>query len=435
MRAAVTDAYKIRRATPTDLPRVAPLWRRLVEFEASLSRRFSVKPDADRLWLEELSADREAGRADVFLADVSGKLVGFLHVRATRGAPFHAEDRIGFVDGVWIEPDHRRRGLSKRLLAEAELWCRSRRLGILEAGVVIANRDAVAAWEKLGFRMTAATMTRPIPRDPRGSVAKAFDEQAPRIAASPYFTFEKRVRRLVEFARPAPSHRLLDVGCGPGVLLAAFADRVGGRIGVELSREMAVRARSSGADVVLGAAEHLPFRDGAFHRVVSRATLHHLHDAASGLREMARVASPGGAVVVEDLATSEDPERAKRHNELETLRDPSHHRMLAPSEMKRAVAEAGLALDETLTVREPRDLDGWLAISQPAAPEAERVRRLARKYADRAEFDETGLLLRAVGDEVRFDHTHFLLRATKPTGKGNADVASFERNGSLSAID
>lgn len=419
----MTEAYRVRPAKREDFPRLSPMWRKLVEFEASLSPRFRVKDDAEKLWLAELEADREAARAEVFLVEevnavtphgMGPRIVGFMHVRATRGAPFHEEDRIGFIDGVWIEPDHRQRGLSKRLLAEIERWCRERRLSVIEAGVVTANKDAVVAWEKLGFGMTSATMTRAVAKDPRRGVAQAFDAQAERIAGSPYFTFEKRVRRLVDFALPEPTHRLLEVGCGPGVLLAAFRDRVGRRVGVELSREMAKRARSSGAEIVLAAAEHLPFRSGTFHRVVARATLHHLAEPEIGVAEMARALAPGGALVVEDLVTSEDPAKARAHNELEKLRDPSHGRMLSATETKALAGASGLKVDDTLTVREPRDLEGWLAISAPPPERAERLRGVAAKYAANAAADETGLRLRAMGQEIRFDHTHFLLRASKP---------------------
>lgn len=422
----MSDPYRVRPVKREDLPRVAPLWRRLVEFEASLSPRFAVKSDAEKLWVGELEADKEAARAEVFLVEeveavtpsgVGPRIVGFMHVRATRGAPFHSEDRLGFVDGVWIEPDHRKRGLSKRLLAEVEAWCRQRRLTLIEAGVVTANKDAVAAWEKLGFRMTSATMTRDVGRDPRKGVAAAFDAQAPRVASSPYFTFEKRVRRLVEFAMPHPTHRLLEVGCGPGVVLAAIRDRVGGRVGVEISREMAIRARASGAEIVLAAAEHLPFKPASFQRVVTRSTLHHLREPAQGFGEMGRVLASGGALVVEDLVVSEDAAKAKRQNEIEALRDPSHSRMLSASEMKSHAAGAGLAVEDSLVVREPRELEAWLAISAPPPDRAERVREMARGFAQQAEKDESGLLFRVVGQEVRFDHTHFLVRARKPPAK------------------
>lgn len=411
----MTDAYRVRRARDDDVTALVPLWQRLVEFEASLSKRFTVKDDAAEQWLAELNADREARRADVFLVETAeGEPVAFLHVRATRGAPFHSVDRIGFIDAVWVEPPHRKHGLAKRLISAADQWCRARRLDVLEAGVVTANKDAMAAWHHLGFATTAATVTRPLGVDPRKAVARAFDQQAPRIDSSRFFTFEKRVRRLVEFARPDPTHRLLEVGCGPGVLLSAFRDRAGPRVGVELSPEMARLARErSGAEIVLAAAEHLPFKEGSFQRVVSRAVVHHLEDAASGVAEMARVLVPDGALVVEDVVASEHPEKARRHNELEALRDPSHARALAPSEVAEVASRAGLEPEEALNVREIRSLDEWLAITEPPAANAALLRELAQKYGERAEFDETGLMMRVVGDEVRFDQTHLLLRARK----------------------
>jgi SAM-dependent methyltransferase len=57
-------------------------------------------------------------------------------------------------------------------------------------------------------------------------------------------------------------------------------------------------APGSGIDVV-GVAEALPFRDGAFDGVVFQAVLEHVRDASKALSEIARVLRPGGSVLVE----------------------------------------------------------------------------------------------------------------------------------------
>lgn len=92
----------------------------------------------------------------------------------------------------------------------------------------------------------------------------------------------------------------LDVGCGPGPLLAELARRVGAArvAGIDPSPPFvaAARARVPGADVRLGAGEALPFADGAFGAALSQLVVAFVKDADRVAAEMRRVVRPGGAV-------------------------------------------------------------------------------------------------------------------------------------------
>jgi len=105
---------------------------------------------------------------------------------------------------------------------------------------------------------------------------------------------------LIGFAGVEPGMRALDVGCGPGALTAALADRLGrGSVGaVDPSEPFveACRARLPGVDVVVAGAEALPFADGTFDAVLSQLALNFMRDARIGVRELARVTRPGGVV-------------------------------------------------------------------------------------------------------------------------------------------
>jgi SAM-dependent methyltransferase len=88
--------------------------------------------------------------------------------------------------------------------------------------------------------------------------------------------------------------RALDVGCGPGVLLAELARRLGAdRVaGVDPSGPFveAARAAVPGAEVQVGAGERLPFEDGAFDVAMSQLVVNFMDDAEAGVGEMRRVA-------------------------------------------------------------------------------------------------------------------------------------------------
>jgi SAM-dependent methyltransferase len=112
---------------------------------------------------------------------------------------------------------------------------------------------------------------------------------------------------------PAPG-RALDVGCGPGALMAVLSARLGQDevAGVDPSESFvaAARARFPWADIRHGTAEALPFDDHAFDAVLAELVVHFMTDAAAGAREMVRVARPGAVVAacVWDFAGDRAPQ-------------------------------------------------------------------------------------------------------------------------------
>jgi SAM-dependent methyltransferase len=104
----------------------------------------------------------------------------------------------------------------------------------------------------------------------------------------------------LEFARVEPASRVLDVGAGTGNLTSRLVAILGPSqvTAVEPSADYATacRDRVPGVDVRVAAAEELPFADGAFDAVLSQLVIQALDDAPAAVREMRRVAAPGGTV-------------------------------------------------------------------------------------------------------------------------------------------
>lgn len=93
-----------------------------------------------------------------------------------------------------------------------------------------------------------------------------------------------------------PRGRLLDVGCGTGVLLARLAAAGWDAFGVDVSEDQLRLARGRGCAVSLADAAALPFADASFDAVCSAWTHTDVDDWAGVVAETARVLRPGGVL-------------------------------------------------------------------------------------------------------------------------------------------
>ncbi len=93
--------------------------------------------------------------------------------------------------------------------------------------------------------------------------------------------------------------RVLELGCGTGLILARIAEVADEAVGIDLSEGMAQQAKDRGLDVRIGSVCDLPFEDNQFDLTYSFKVLAHIPDIEGAVREAARVTRPGGHLLLE----------------------------------------------------------------------------------------------------------------------------------------
>ena len=136
----------IRRATPDD--------------------RYSLAALACELWggtpdqrESEFDALTRSGEAACFLSLEDGCAVGFAqcqlrhdYVEGTETSP------VGFLEGVYVRPEHHHKGIARQLVAACEDWARS--IGCTEFGsdCELDNTDSLAFHLAIGFEEVGRTI-------------------------------------------------------------------------------------------------------------------------------------------------------------------------------------------------------------------------------------------------------------------------------------
>ena len=245
----------------------------------------------------------------------------------------------------------------------------------------------------------------------RDLILDQFTRQAVPFSTAPGIKDERALELLVEASGAGPDDTVLDVACGPGLVVAAFARVARHATGIDVTPAMLARARELTAGLGNVTLDHgdvlpLPYADGAFSVVVSRFAFHHFADPGAVLAEMRRVCRPGGRVVVCDLTASDDPKRAAAFHAIEMLRDPSHVRALTLAELTALFETVGLPTPTPSFYRLPFELEGLISRSFPRPEDVDTIRQA---YTASADDDALGLGTKRVGDEIRAAYSVVIL--------------------------
>jgi ubiquinone/menaquinone biosynthesis C-methylase UbiE len=217
--------------------------------------------------------------------------------------------------------------------------------------------------------------------DHNARILDQFTRQAVPFSQAQAIRNQDALDQIVKLAEAGAEDTSLDVACGPGLLVCAFARVVRHAVGLDLTPAMLEQARETQGEQELtnvswhqGDVNALPFPDAHFSIVSSRFAFHHLLDPVAALKEMERVCKPGGRVVVADMAPAAG--KADALNAEERLRDPSHVRAMPPEELRELFTNAGLPEPRMESYRLEGELEDLLRRSFPNQGDADRVRQI-----------------------------------------------------------
>jgi SAM-dependent methyltransferase len=154
--------------------------------------------------------------------------------------------------------------------------------------------EDLKAWQESGLPAEAFSgwLTDRVARRPAGRRARKI------YGADDVHDFARRA--ILDALALQPEDRLLEIGCGGGLLLRDVVALGASATGIDHSEEMVslARERAPGADVVLASAEQLPFGDASCTAVAMSVVFFFLPDPLAVLHECRRVLRAGGRMAV-----------------------------------------------------------------------------------------------------------------------------------------
>lgn len=148
---AAATSVRIRHARIADLDTVVRLRLALLREHGDHPIYGRLRPDAAGRAREVFAAQLSAVGETMFLAERRGQVVGILRCVESSASPLLNPARYGYVSSVYVEPEARRTGVLRSLVAAAERWCRERGLEEMRLHSVHGDGVSEGAWEHLGF--------------------------------------------------------------------------------------------------------------------------------------------------------------------------------------------------------------------------------------------------------------------------------------------
>lgn len=135
-----------------------------------------------------------------------------------------------------------------------------------------------------------------------------------------------------------PPARVLDVGCGWGVTLESLEARGFQAVGLDISRRTLEKLDRPGRHLIeADLSRAMPPRAGGYDAILALDVIEHLDDDAGAIRRLARLARPGGHVVVSVPALPE------MFGEFDRIQ--GHRRRYLPDDLEAAFAGSGLEVE------------------------------------------------------------------------------------------
>ena len=109
-------------------------------------------------WLESVRNTIEHGQGFLLSAQIGEEIAGFVYASIIRNLPLKVTEEMGVIHDLYVQPEYRRRGISRRLLVECLVKLKMNGVKTVRINVLSNNETAINLYENLGFTIYRHSM-------------------------------------------------------------------------------------------------------------------------------------------------------------------------------------------------------------------------------------------------------------------------------------
>ncbi len=158
-------ALQIVPASAVDIEDVLRLFGELHRYNAELDPRFELADDWQELVAEYLEQSADSDESAWLIARIGIRAVGFVLVEVHYDAPLYRHRRWAEIVGLYVEPEHRGRGIAEALMQHTYDWALQHHLRVMQLYVTASNHDAQRFYAREGFVTSQFIMRRTLSDD------------------------------------------------------------------------------------------------------------------------------------------------------------------------------------------------------------------------------------------------------------------------------
>ncbi|WP_102348165.1 class I SAM-dependent methyltransferase [Bacillus sp. Marseille-P3661] len=223
----------------------------------------------------------------------------------------------------------------------------------------------------------------------KDAVKQQFSKNAEKYVASESHAKGKDLPIIVDWLKPQPNWKALDIATGGGHVVKALAPYVQQVFSTDLTERMLQSAADhlnehfNNVSYVIADAEALPFLANTFDVVTCRIAPHHFPNPERFISEVQRVLKPNGKFILIDNIVPNDSELANFMNTFEKLRDESHVRCLSVNEWQAHFTSSGLKEVKSELKKKTHDYQTWVKVTTKNEEQVESVNQYFLNAAEK----------------------------------------------------
>src|SRR5688572_28660263 len=142
------DQVIIRQANVDDLQLLLEFEQAIIESERPFDETIRCGPDVHYYDLEALLASPDA---EVVVAELDSEIIGSGYARIENAESYIKHRKHSYLGFMYVVPEHRGKGINKKIVEALEAWTRSRGVTEMKMDVYSENSVAIRAYEKSGY--------------------------------------------------------------------------------------------------------------------------------------------------------------------------------------------------------------------------------------------------------------------------------------------